>query len=122
MQATTVLRQAAAARQPLIKFMGKRTIPASIDHSPQPHPASPTHQLPDSFVTYRAKAQQHGPLNTTYRPFSSIGASSGAALGPVTPKKGEYFDRNDLPARFRRAPWSQAEIDAIETGGASMFA
>ena len=34
MQATTVLRQAAAARQPLIKFMGKRTVPGMLEKEP----------------------------------------------------------------------------------------
>ncbi|KAK2749642.1 hypothetical protein FQN57_005864 [Myotisia sp. PD_48] len=127
MRVTPVLRQAAvAARTPLIKFVGKRTIPASIDHTPQPHPASPTHRLPDSFVTYRAKAQQHGPLNDPSRPsaiaYGAVGGNTGASLGSVQPKAGEFFDRSELPARFGRMPWSQAEIDAIETGGASMFA
>jgi small subunit ribosomal protein YMR-31 len=33
-----------------------------------------------------------------------------------------YFDRDELPARFRRAPLSMAEIEAVETGGATLFA
>ncbi|KAL1996973.1 hypothetical protein VTN49DRAFT_7838 [Thermomyces lanuginosus] len=123
MRATTVLRS--AGRTPLIKFLGKRTVPASVDHTPRAHPASPTQTLPDSFAAYRSKAQQHGPLNSpgrqsslSYRP---IGATPGAALGPVTPKPGEYFDRNELPERFRRMPWTEAEIEAVQTGGASLF-
>jgi len=51
-----------------------------------------------------------------------VGGKSGASLGPIEPKKGEYFDRNELPARYARTPFTQAEIDAIESGGASMFA
>ena len=35
---------------------------------------------------------------------------------------GEFFDRDDLPQRFRRTPFSLEEIDAIETGGASLRA
>ncbi|KAL1302096.1 hypothetical protein AAFC00_002532 [Neodothiora populina] len=123
MNATRVL----LARQPMIRFLGKRSIPKQIDHAPQPHPASPTHELPDSFATYRQKAQQHGPLGTGAAALAAqyggyIGRHPGKSLGPVEPKDGEYFDRNDLPARFRRTPWSQAEIEAIESGGASMFA
>lgn len=38
----------------------------------------------------------------------------------MQPEKGEYFDRNELPVRFRRARISLDEIDAIETGGATM--
>ncbi|KAJ5443932.1 uncharacterized protein N7458_007804 [Penicillium daleae] len=110
-----------AARTPLIRFVGKRSVPKSVDHSPRVHPASPVSALPDSFAAYRAKAQQHGPLGRAQ--FSGhVGAQPGSALGPVTPKTGEFFDRTELPARFGRLPWTQAEIDAVETGGASMYA
>jgi small subunit ribosomal protein YMR-31 len=33
-----------------------------------------------------------------------------------------FFDRSELPQRFQQLSWSQAEIEAIESGGASMFA
>ncbi|EEP77073.1 conserved hypothetical protein [Uncinocarpus reesii 1704] len=124
MRVTGVLRQAAAARTPLIRFVGKRATPESTDNAPRVHPASPTNELPDSFMKYRSRAQQHGPLNSPSRSpsYGFIGGFSGASLGPVQPKQGEYFDRNDLPARFRRVPWTQAEIEAVETGGASLFA
>ncbi|KMU88632.1 hypothetical protein CIHG_06571 [Coccidioides immitis H538.4] len=73
-----------------------------------------------------ASPSQHGPLNSPSRPSAYGGlhrwSIPGASLGSVQPKQGEYFDRNDLPERFRRIPWSQAEIEAIETGGASLFA
>lgn len=81
---------------------------------------SPAHELPDSFKTYRAKAQQHGPLAA--RTAFSVGGSSGASLGPVRPRAGEVFDRSELPRRFHRLAWSDAEIEAIETGGASLCA
>ncbi|EEH08850.1 conserved hypothetical protein [Histoplasma capsulatum var. duboisii H88] len=126
MRASSLLQQAAAARAPLIKFIGKRTVPKSVDHSPRAHPASPSSELPESFATYRAKAQQHGPLNYSAQTNGiyggAIGGQPGASLGSVEPKKGEYFDRNELPERFRRLTWSQEEIDAVETGGASLFA
>jgi small subunit ribosomal protein YMR-31 len=87
---------------------------------------SPSSSLPDTFAAYRAKAQQHGPLNTPGRlssmSYAAIGATPGASLGPVEPKQGEFFDRDDLPPRFRRLPWSEVEIEAIESGGASLFA
>jgi small subunit ribosomal protein YMR-31 len=98
---------------------------ASIDHTPHAHPASPTHELPagfgssPSFSSYRQQAQQHGPLGKAGKS-GGIGDRSGHSLGPVTPAKGEYFDRNELPARFRRRPLDIAEIDAIETGGATL--
>ncbi|CAG8955633.1 hypothetical protein HYFRA_00009587 [Hymenoscyphus fraxineus] len=126
MFATKILRQAAAAeRAPMIKFLGKRTTPASIDHTPKAHPASP-YELPadfsksssPSFSSYRQKAIQHGPLGRQNT--GSIGSISGQSLGSVKPAKGEYFDRNELPARFRRTPLDMSEIDAIETGGATL--
>ncbi|THZ89450.1 hypothetical protein D6C84_00037 [Aureobasidium pullulans] len=121
MQATRIL----FGRQPMIRFLGKRSIPTKIDHTPHAHPAAPTSELPDSFASYRQKAQQHGPLSrrspaSQYGGF--VGPKAGKSLGPVEPAAGEFFDRSDLPARFARTSWSAAEIEAIESGGASMFA
>lgn len=99
-----------------------------MDHTPHVHPASAAEKLPDSFASYRSNAQQHGPLNhkssasSSLMAYGAIGGHAGSSLGPVEPPKGQYFDRNELPARFKRTPWTQAEIDAIETGGASLFA
>jgi small subunit ribosomal protein YMR-31 len=104
---------------------------ASVDHTPHAHPASPTHKLPEgfgtsapstSFSSYRQQAQQHGPLGKSAgKSGPSIGAQSGQSLGPVTPAKGEYFDRSELPERFRRVPMEAWEIDAIDSGGATLF-
>lgn len=143
MQSTRALL--AQQRQPMIRFLGKRHTPSSpfpphpthpsrttnnlteVDHSPQVHPASPSASLPSSFAQYRQKAQQHGPLNPqqqagTHNYGGFIGNKAGSQLGPVKPAEGQFFDRTELPARFQRLAWSQAEIDAIESGGASMHA
>ncbi|KAG4424513.1 hypothetical protein IFR04_002391 [Cadophora malorum] len=135
MFATKCLRQASAAahaeRTPMIKFLGKRSIPSSIDHTPHAHPASPTHELPAdftssqksssaSFSSYRQQAQQHGPLGRSKAADGTLGSLSGQSLGSVAPAKGEFFDRSELPARFRRQPIDLSEIDAIETGGATL--
>ncbi|KAA6410510.1 MAG: hypothetical protein FRX48_05932 [Lasallia pustulata] len=133
MHASRVLR-AAQHRTPMIKFLGRRSAPKQADHTPHVHPASPTESLPDSFANYRSKAQQHGPLggqasaspssppsSALAMPYGAIGGQPGRKLGPVEPPKGQYFDRSELPKRFRRTPWTQAEIEALETGGASMF-
>jgi small subunit ribosomal protein YMR-31 len=137
MNATKILQQ---GRQPLIRFLGKRSTPSSprypaplpalqlltpapeVDHTPHVHPASPSSSLPESFASYRQKAQQHGPLNQTSNYSTGVGSSSGSSLGPVEAGNGFFFDRSELPARFQRMSWSQAEIDAIESGGASQFA
>ncbi|KAH6604939.1 hypothetical protein Trco_006646 [Trichoderma cornu-damae] len=136
---TRVLRQAAvhAERTPLIRFIGPRTIPASIDHTPQPHPASPSGKLPDgfavyygsgdaaarhnSFGAYRDHVQQHGPLQKTIGAEAGIGGSSGYQLGSILPPKGVAFDVSELPARFRRRPIDLSEIEAIESGGAAIL-
>ncbi|PHH62740.1 hypothetical protein CDD81_6728 [Ophiocordyceps australis] len=138
MFASRALRQTAAhaERVPLIKFIGPRSVPESIDHSPKPHPASPSGNLPESFSgygnssaaarhssfsTYRDHAQQHGPLQKSIRYLShGIGDSSGSQLGSVEPPKGVYFDVSDLPPRFRRAPIELAEIEAVDSGGAAL--
>ncbi|KAF2127310.1 hypothetical protein P153DRAFT_358915 [Dothidotthia symphoricarpi CBS 119687] len=118
MNATKMLQH---GRQPMIRFLGKRSTPSKVDHTPHAHPASPTHALPESFASYRQKAQQHGPLQKNQIP-AHIGATPGASLGPIEPGRGMYFDRSELPSRFQRLSWSQDEIDAIESGGASQFA
>lgn len=105
---------------------------------PENHPASPSASLPDSFVQYRSNAQQHGPLGHRARTASSssppqspqsspsgasgatIGSRSGRSLGSIEPPPGQYFDRSELPARFRRMEWTEAEIEAVESGGASV--
>jgi len=111
MNATRVLR----ARTPLIQFVGKRTIPESIDHTPRVHPQDPHKTLPSSFAQYREKAQQHGPL-TGYRASSSSATENRNATAL---KPGEYFDRSELPKRFWRLKVSQKEIEAVESGGAA---
>jgi small subunit ribosomal protein YMR-31 len=134
MYATRALRQAAAhaERTPMIKFIGPRTIPSSVDHSSKPHPASPTGKLPDdftsaassssrhaSFSSYRDHAQQHGPLQKSIRAGGGIGGTAGADLGSINAPKGVFFDLSELPARFQRAPLDAAEIEAVESGGAA---
>ncbi|CCU79481.1 DUF2638 domain containing protein [Blumeria hordei DH14] len=116
-----VCRQALSTnRAPMIKFLGKRSIPKFLDHTPKVHPESPSRKLPDDFASYRQQAQQHGPLGHSKMTHSgNIGSMSGASLGSVEPQKGELTDFNQLPKRFRKIPIDPAEIDAIETGGAA---
>ncbi|KAI4157791.1 MAG: hypothetical protein LQ342_008013 [Letrouitia transgressa] len=139
-------------RHPLIKFLGKRSFPQpppqSSAQEPQPHPASPTHDLPTSFVAYRSKAQQHGPLARSSSSFSpseelaaaqdisasssappNVGSKAGRAdartrsghdLGAVEPGPGtgEVMDRSELPERFHVLTWTEEEIEGVEMGGA----
>lgn len=113
----------------------------NVDHSPQPHAASPTHSLPDSFASYRSRVQQHGPMggnkdkpvaasssssssSSSIHPslsYGPIGGTPARRLGSIQPKDGEYFDRSDLPKRFARLQWSDEEMEAITSAGASMW-
>jgi small subunit ribosomal protein YMR-31 len=102
----------------MLSIANRPSFLAEVDHTPKAHPASPNHSLPNTFATYRKQAQQHGPLNA-----GGIGMKSGASLGSIAPKKGEYFAKSELPPQFaKQLPWTKAEIEAIESGGASMFA
>ncbi len=55
------------------------------------------------------------------QPYGGIGGRSGKQLGDVNPGKGEFWDRDELPARFRRRPFEEAEMAAVESGGASLW-
>ncbi|EWC45842.1 hypothetical protein DRE_04849 [Drechslerella stenobrocha 248] len=111
MQATRAL----AHRTPLIRFLGKRSIPESIDHTPRPHPASPSSSLPTSFKQYReAIANQHGPLATR---------SASSASKPFFVQPAALLNNSgELPQRFGRLRWTPVEMDAVNSGGASLLA
>ncbi|KJX97161.1 hypothetical protein TI39_contig541g00016 [Zymoseptoria brevis] len=126
-------------REPMIRFLGKRSLPQKVDHAPPPHPASPTPSLPQSFASYRERAIQHGPLkgsqsssatssaaaapgSSVLSPYGAIGGKSARELGPIKIGKGEFATRAELPRRFQATPWTEAEIEAVESGGASLFA
>ncbi|KAL5606927.1 hypothetical protein BROUX41_003303 [Berkeleyomyces rouxiae] len=126
MNSTAIRRAAAAAeRTPLIKFLGKRVYPpaSQIDHTPVAHPMSPNGALPavrhNSFTTYRSHAQQHGPLHHSLRSGNSV---PGSRLGPVAAPAGIFFDRSELPPAYHYTRIDPAEVDAIESGGASLVA
>lgn len=47
-------------RQPLIKFLGKRSYPSGADHTPKPHPCSPDGTLPHDVPV--ASSSGSGPV------------------------------------------------------------
>lgn len=91
-------------RTPLIRFLGKRSHTASVDHTPQAHPLSPTHKLPSSF--------------STASPSKSSAPSSQSSLKYTPPAPGEYGARSELPLRFRYRLVEDEEISSINAGGA----
>ncbi|PUU79287.1 hypothetical protein B9Z19DRAFT_979949 [Tuber borchii] len=114
MSASKVLRASTTGRTPLIQFLGKRSIPEPVDHTPRPHPAAPTKALPNSFAEYRKEAQQHGPLSG-YKPATAPRAPRAPS---ISPGQGQVFDRSQLPPRFWRLTLSKQEMEVVESGGA----
>lgn len=53
--------------------------------------------------------------------YGEIGGHTGHELGKVEAGKGLYFDRSELPERFRRMSWTEWEIEAVGSGGASVW-
>lgn len=92
-------------RTPMIRFLGKRQVP-QVDHTPRPHPQSPSGSLPTSFKAYRKNAQTHGPLGGK--------GSQGSASA------GEFNSRADLPSRYHYRTLSDIEIDNVNSGGAEV--
>lgn len=88
-------------------------IGAVESHDPQPHPQAPDNTLPKpitDFKRYRANAQQHGPLaRAGHFPSRQNNNNNNSSE-----QQDVYFDRNELPARFRRSVLSAEEIEAID--------
>ena len=55
------------------------------------------------------------------KPYGGIGGKTGQELGNLQPGKGYVWDRAELPQRFRRMRWTEAEMEAVNSGGASML-
>jgi len=53
--------------------------------------------------------------------YGDIGGHTGHELGKVEAGKGLHFDRSELPERFRRMSWTEGEIEAVGSGGASVW-
>ncbi|KAF5094523.1 hypothetical protein D0Z03_002064 [Geotrichum reessii] len=96
----------ATLRTPLIRFLGKRTFPSSIDHTPKPHPQSPTQKLPASFFQAATPS------------FASNFSTGKMPSSPVAAKEGELFSVTELPSRFRTREMSDLEIETVNLGSA----
>lgn len=80
----------------------------SVDHTPRPHPMSPTGKLPSSFSS-------HTPS------FASVSTSSKPALKYTPPGPGEYGSISELPLRFRYKNIDETEIGNINGGGSEVI-
>lgn len=65
-----------------------------------------------------AMAAKSVPSSMSYGP---IGGTAARKLGSIKPKDGEYFDRSELPKRFAKLQWSDDEMEAITSAGASLW-
>lgn len=53
--------------------------------------------------------------------YGFVGGRAARDLGPIEPKEGEYFDVSELPKRFQRRKYTEEEMDAVTSGGASLW-
>ncbi|CUM47465.1 unnamed protein product [Debaryomyces tyrocola] len=89
-------------RVPLIKFVGgPHQAPKNVSHAAKSHPCAPDGVLPGSA--------------------GSSSQSSYFNSNSIEPEEGESFSRAELPPRFRYKGPSEAEIENICSGGATLI-
>ncbi|KAG0232883.1 hypothetical protein BGW42_003558 [Actinomortierella wolfii] len=100
----TAIRRAAHAHQPLIKFLGPRSALNQAHHAATRHPAAPADA---EYPLKPAKPQ----------PKTASSATKATVVGGVTRYE---LDFTELPAKYRHPVLSEAEIEAVEAGGATI--
>ncbi|ORY91899.1 hypothetical protein BCR43DRAFT_517925 [Syncephalastrum racemosum] len=92
-----------AVHTPMIRFVGSRaSLWKDAQHHVGPHPMTPA-----NLETHVAKASE-APAAAA----SSSSTSSGSD---------QVLEWSQLPARFRRTPVTEAEMEAVESGGATFI-
>ncbi|KAG0014980.1 hypothetical protein BGZ82_001579 [Podila clonocystis] len=102
----------AAARTPLIKFLGPRSALKQAHHEATRHPAAP------KDAEYPLKT---GPIGKVA---SSLSSSSSQQVTKTPGPHGAsrtVLDFAELPNRYRHLQLTEAEIEAVEAGGATMI-
>ncbi|KAF9098567.1 hypothetical protein BGX23_005870 [Mortierella sp. AD031] len=113
---TVRLATVAHARVPLIRFLGPRRLLPDAHHEAGRHPAAP------KDAEYPLKAGTPSKAATSS---SSSAASSASRTANVTTTPGAYgatrrmVDFSELPNRYRHPVLTEAEIEAVEAGGAT---
>ncbi|KAG0204992.1 hypothetical protein BGX28_003242 [Mortierella sp. GBA30] len=103
---STISRAAVQARVPLIKFLGPRSALHEAHHDPTRHPAAPK----DSEFPLKVRS-----------PSKSTAASSSKASSAPGGASRHFLDFSELPTRYRHPQLTEAEIEAVEAGGATMI-
>ncbi|KAG0286657.1 hypothetical protein BGZ96_009268 [Linnemannia gamsii] len=104
-----IVRAAVQARTPLIKFVGPRAALHEAHHDPTRHPAAP------KDAEYPLKAGT--PVKATAAS-SKPSSSAVTTPGPHGASR-QFLDFADLPNRYRHPQLTEAEIEAVEAGGAT---
>ncbi|KAI8599918.1 hypothetical protein EDD21DRAFT_378542 [Dissophora ornata] len=108
---TVRLAAIAQARTPLIKFLGPRSALHEEHHAATRHPAAPK----DAEYPLKAAAPKAASPST-----SSSKSSTTTTQGPLGTSR-QILDFTDLPARYRHPVLTEAEIEAVEAGGATII-
>ncbi|KAI0786521.1 hypothetical protein C8Q75DRAFT_808492 [Abortiporus biennis] len=103
------LNTTAAARKPLIHFIGKRQWPSQPE-APHPHPFAPA-ELKQAFSDFVAKFKASGSQAAASKPSSSTKAGENVQV---------YDEFWKAPERLWKQEISEAEVEAILSGGASL--
>ncbi|KAF9318029.1 hypothetical protein BG003_011896 [Podila horticola] len=104
---STIRRAAVQARIPLIKFVGPRSALNEAHHDPTRHPAAP------KDAQYPLKS---GVVSKP--PYAS--PSKVATSGPNGASR-QFLEFAELPNRYRHPQLTEAEIEAVEAGGATLI-
>ncbi|SHO78610.1 Uncharacterized protein MSYG_2957 [Malassezia sympodialis ATCC 42132] len=117
------LVRGARARSPMISFPDRKAPKPS--HEPQPHPDAPA-DIQKDFARFR-EVLESGPHfdASKLKPFSlSDFAPKAPSKSSSSISKDAVDQVFDLPARYWNTPslrLSEAEMDAVQSGGASML-
>ncbi|OGM47782.1 hypothetical protein ABOM_003323 [Aspergillus bombycis] len=109
-----------AARASRIRAIGQNFVTRSVGHPSRSPSMSPASSSYDSFVAYRSRAYQHGPLHQAPLMRGLVNPGSATSEGS-TKSSGGCLDHGDVSSLTHHLPWTEAEIDAIESGGASLL-
>ncbi|KAB8259934.1 hypothetical protein BDV32DRAFT_138456 [Aspergillus pseudonomiae] len=109
-----------AARASRIRAIGQNFVTRSLGHPSRLSSMSPAGSSYDSFAAYRSRAYQHGPLHHASLMRGSLNSSSVTSEEFINSSR-EYLDHRNLSSQTHHLPWTEAEIDAIESGGASLL-
>ncbi|KAE8139508.1 hypothetical protein BDV38DRAFT_280862 [Aspergillus pseudotamarii] len=108
------------ARASRIRALGQHFVTLSVGHQPRSISMSSASSSYDSFAAYRTRAYQHGPLHQASLMRRFVNSGSGTSRKPINPSR-EYIDRVDFSSQTHHLPYTEAEIDAIESGSATLL-